>query len=160
MSDDGLVTEFPRKIPGKAVPIVFVVIGIGLVIGGLVTMDSAETARTGLLIAFGALGLVAGVAVWLDVAKKTKLNERIRVFGDRIEVATSAGVASHSFAELKSLEGKVTVYQQTGERVHSYKLAFASGTVELTGGGEFVGVGEQTGPLLAERTGRRIEPWL
>jgi hypothetical protein len=159
MSDEGLVAEFGRKIPGKAVPIVFLVIGVGLAIGGLVTMDSAETARTGLLFAFGALGLIAGIAVWFDIAKKTKANERIRLFGDRIEMASSAGTASHRFDELKSLEGKVTHYQQTGEKIHAYKLTFASGIVEISGG-DFVGVGEQTGPLLTERAGRRMEPWL
>lgn len=159
MRDEGLVAEFGRKIPGKAVPIVFLVIGAGLLIGGLVTMDSAETARTGLLCAFGALGLIAGIAVWLDIAKKTKENERIRIFGDRIEVASSAGTARHAFADLKSLEGKVTHYQKTGEKIHAYKLTFASGVVEL-GGGDFVGVGEQTGTLLRERAGRPMEPWL
>jgi hypothetical protein len=129
-------------------------------IGGGVTFDSAEMARTGLLLAFGALGLVTAAAVWFDTAGKTKKNERIRLFGDRIEVASSAATVRYPFSELKSLEGKVTTYQQTGERVHGYKLAFASGVVELIGGGEFVGVGEATGPLLVEKTGRRIEPWL
>jgi hypothetical protein len=129
-------------------------------IGGGVTFDSAEMARTGLLLAFGALGLVTAAAVWFDTASKTKKNERIRLFADRIEVASSAGSVRYPFSELKSLEGKVTTYQQTGERVHGYKLSFASGVVELIGGGEFVGVGEATGPLLVEKTGRRIEPWL
>ncbi len=160
MSEDGLVAEFRRKIPSKAVPIVFVVIGVGLAIGGAVSWDAAEMARNGLLLGFGALGLIAGVAVWLDAANKTRLNERIRLFGDRIEVATSKGTTSYPFSELKSLEGKVTTYQQTGERVHGYKLAFAGGVVELIGGGEFVGIGEQTGSLLAQHTGRRMEPWL
>jgi hypothetical protein len=81
MSDEGLVAEFRRKIPSKAVPIVFVVIGVGLAIGGAVSFDAAEMARTGLLFAFGALGLVTAAAVWFEVAKKTRLNERIRRAG-------------------------------------------------------------------------------
>jgi hypothetical protein len=159
MSNDGLLAEYRRTVPGKAVPIIFVVVGLGLTLGGLVTMDSVETARTGLLFAFGALGLIAGLAVWLDIAKKTRLDERIRLFDDRIEIATSAGVARHPFAELKALEGKVMVFQQTGARIHAYKLTFASGSVEVSGG-DFGGVGAPTGALLAERTGRSIEPWL
>jgi hypothetical protein len=160
MSDEGLVAEFPRKIPHKAVPIGFLVFGLGMAIGGAVSYDPAQMARNGLLLAFGALFLVTGVGLWLDAAKKTRLNERIRLFGDRIEVASSKGTTSYPFSELKSLEGKVTTYQQTGERVHGYKLAFGSGVVELIGGGELVGIGEQTGSLLAEHTGRRMEPWL
>lgn len=159
MSDEGLVAEFGRKIPAKALPIVFLVIGVGLLIGGLATMDSPETARTGLLCAFGALGLITAIAVWFDIAKKTKANERIRIFGDRIEVVSSAGTASHAFAGLKSLEGKVTHYQKSGEKIHAYKLTFASGVVELSEG-DFVGIGEQTGTLLRQHAGRPMEPWL
>jgi hypothetical protein len=160
MNDDGLVAEFPRKIPSKAIAPGFALVGIGLLVGGGVTFDTAEMARTGLLLAFGALFVITGVAMWFDTAKKTRLNERIRLFGDRLDVASSEGTKSYPFSELTSLEGKVTTYQQTGARVYGYKLAFASGVVELIGGGEFVGVGEATGPLLVEKTGRRIEPWL
>ena len=71
----------------------------------------------------------------------------------------SAGTVSHAFAGLESLEGKVTTYQKTGEKVHGYKLTFATGVVELVGG-DHVGVGEQTGTLLRERAGRPMEPWL
>ncbi len=159
MSDDRLLAEYRRRVPSKALPIIFLIVGIGLIVGGLVTMDSREAARTGLLLAFGALGLVTSVATWVDVAKKTRLDERIRIYGDRVEIATSADVVRHPFSELKTLEGKVTLYQQTGERIHAYKLAFTGGSVEISGG-DFVGVGEETGSLLSTSAGRKIEPWL
>lgn len=159
MSEDGLLAEYRCAIPSKALPIVFLVVGLGLAMGALLTMDSGETARTGLLAAFGGLGVLVALVTWLDIAKKTRADERVRVFGDRIEVASSAGVARHPFSELKTLEGKVTVFQQTGERVHSYKLVFSGGSVEISGG-DYKGVGEQTGSLLSAGSGRRIEPWL
>ena len=57
MSDDGLLAEYRRIIPSKALPIIFLVVGLGLTTGALLTMDSSETARTGLLFAFGGLGV-------------------------------------------------------------------------------------------------------
>ncbi len=159
MSEDRVLAEYRRRVPSKALPIIFLIVGIGLIVGGLVTMDSREVARTGLLLAFGGLGLVTSVVTWVDVARKTRLDERIRICGDRIEIVTSADFVRHPFSELKTLEGKVTLYQQTGERIHAYKLVFSGGSVEISGG-DFVGVGEQTGSLLSTSTGRRIEPWL
>ena len=159
MSDEAPLAEYRLRVPSKALPIIFLVVGLGLATGALLTMDSGETARTGLLFAFGGLGVLTALVTWLDIAKKTRLDQRIRVFGDRIEVASSAGVARHPFSELQSLEGKVTVFQQTGARVHAYKLVFTGGSVEISGG-DLEGVGEQTGSLLAASTGRRIEPWL
>jgi hypothetical protein len=159
MSEVGLLAEHRRRVPSKALPIIFLIMGVGFTVAGLLTMDAREAARTGLLFAFGGLGLVTSVATWVDIARKTRLDERIRIFGDRVEVATSAGAVRHPFSELKTLEGKVTLYQQTGERIHAYKLMFTGGEVEISGG-EFVGVGEQTGSLLATSSGRRIEAWL
>ena len=158
-NDASSIAEYPRRIASVALPVVFFVIGVGLSIAALVTLDSPETARTALLGAFGGLGVVAAVATAIDIRQKRARNERWLLRPDGIELCSAAENKVFPFAELRALEGKITVVQQTGARLHAYRLVFPSRVVELDAG-ELVGVDETTGRLLSERSGQRIVAWL
>jgi len=63
MSNDGLVVESRRGVPSKILTIVLTLVGVGLAVGGLWSMDSVETARTGLLFGMGGLLLMSSLIV-------------------------------------------------------------------------------------------------
>lgn len=156
---DQLVAEFPRRIHSMGLVAAFGLIGLALSIAGAITADSPETARTGLLLGFGALGLIAAIAMWIDIARKRKAQESITIFEDRVRIRKSGNVVEHKFSELRALEAKIIVVQQSGARLHAYRLCFASDNIELHEG-DFLNVGAATGPLLMRAANTDIRPWL
>jgi hypothetical protein len=160
MNDSTALAEYKKHVQSKVVALVMMAIGIGPVIFGLVTLSSPETSRTALAIGLGGLLFVGGLATLIDSIRGEKLDERLRVFGDRLERVTSAGVERFPFADLARLEGKVVLVQKTGTRYHSFRLSFGSKQIELTGGGLYDGVDEETGRVLTRATGKSMEPWL
>lgn len=150
--------EYRRRVPAKLVAPICAALGAGLLIAAM-AIPGHDAARTGLLAGFGGLIIMIGAALFVDRRRKLARDERVRICDDHLEVATTAGTTAYPFADLQALEGKVIVVQQTGARIHAYRLVFPRAQVELVGDA-FLGVDASTGQLLADRTGRRIDAWL
>lgn len=154
-----MIAEFRQRVTSKIVAVVFLVLGVGLCVGGAVTHDPAEQARTMVLLGIGGLCSVAGIVTFIDSAIKARRDRRIRVYADRIEIVEASREQPYSFSALRAFEGKVIVVQNTGARLHAYRLVFDDAAVELTAG-DYLGVTADTGALLASVTGRNVSPWL
>lgn len=151
------LAEYRKHIPHPAVGPVIAVLGAALVVTGLV-LSAGPAARTGVLGGLGALLLVAGVVLAVDGKRKRARDERIQLRPDRVDVVTAAAVTSHRLVELRALRGKVIHVQQTGARLHAYRLEFADATLELVAG-DFVGVDAETGATLERHSGVTLTPW-